>query len=234
MKVSYLINILVISDAHGRLEHIESILMKEEKIDFIIYCGDIAHYKYPYKTIHMLRSLTDIAKKYNIKRVMGVPGNIDILKHYIEFEAQETMFTNLHEKVTEYQGYFFIGFGGSTITPLNTLLEYSEETIEERLTKIAESHLKTRSNRVVLVTHVPPYGTMCDKAFSGEHIGSRAIRKIIELYKPLAVFSGHVHESRCIDRIESTIILNPGPISMGFYGIATLENEHINAFLKHV
>jgi Icc-related predicted phosphoesterase len=182
----------------------------------------------------MLRSLTDIAKKYNIKKVMGVPGNIDLLKHYIEFETQEAMFTNLHERVAEYQGYFFIGFGGPTTMPI--LFKHSEEiekTIEERLTKITQ-YLKTNSSRVVLVTHVPPYGTMCDKAFSGEHIGSRAIRKIIELYKPLAVFSGHVHESRCIDRIESTIILNPGPISMGFYGIATLENEHINAFLKHV
>ncbi len=233
VMVSYLIDILIISDAHGKLDYIVSILDKEKKIDLLIYCGDIAHYRRPYETSHLLRLLADIAKKHSIKKVMGVPGNIDVLKHYIEFEAQEKMFINLHEKIVEHQGYYFLGFGGSTITPFNTPLEYAEEIIEEKLIKIIKMH-SNNSNRTVIVTHVPPYNTMCDKAYNGEHIGSKTIRKVIEYYKPLAVFSGHVHESRCIDKIGGTLVVNPGPVAMGFYSIVKLWNTHVDAVLKQV
>uniref|UniRef100_A0A7C4FGV3 Calcineurin-like phosphoesterase domain-containing protein n=1 Tax=Ignisphaera aggregans TaxID=334771 RepID=A0A7C4FGV3_9CREN len=232
--VSYSINVLVISDAHGRLEYVKSILRKEEKTDLIIYCGDIAHYRRPSETIHLLKLLADLAKRYGVKRIMAVPGNIDILKHYAEFEVQEKIFVNLHEKAIDYQGYHFLGFGGSNITPFNTLLEYAEEVIEERLAKAVEEHLKNSSNRFVLVTHVPPHNTMCDKAYNGEHIGSKAIRRVIEYYKPLAVFSGHVHESRCVDKVGSTIVVNPGPVSMGFYSVAKLQDAHVDAVLKQV
>jgi len=75
---------------------------------------------------------------------------------------------------------------------------------------------------------------MCDKAYNGEHIGSKAIRRVIEYYKPLAVFSGHVHESRCVDKVGNTIVVNPGPVSMGFYSVAKLQDAHVDVVLKQV
>jgi Icc-related predicted phosphoesterase len=42
------------------------------------------------------------------------------------------------------------------------------------------------------------------------HVGSTAIRKLIEKYQPLLGMHGHIHESYAEDKIGSTVVLNPG------------------------
>ncbi|MEM1650139.1 MAG: hypothetical protein QXX47_04625, partial [Sulfolobales archaeon] len=73
--------------------------------------------------------------------------------------------------------------------------------------------------------HPPPYNTHLDLApmlgkdlkpvtIAGvvqyEHVGSKAVRKIIEKYQPLIGLHGHIHESGGMDRIKKTIVVNPG------------------------
>ncbi len=41
-------------------------------------------------------------------------------------------------------------------------------------------------------------------------VGSKAVRKCIEIYKPLLGLHGHVHEARGFSRIGKTLCFNPG------------------------
>jgi Icc-related predicted phosphoesterase len=43
-----------------------------------------------------------------------------------------------------------------------------------------------------------------------DRMGSRAVRKIIEKYKPLLGLHGHIHESAGFRRIGRTLCVNPG------------------------
>jgi Icc-related predicted phosphoesterase len=42
------------------------------------------------------------------------------------------------------------------------------------------------------------------------HVGSRAVAKMIEKYQPLLGLHGHIHESRGVQKIRKTTIINPG------------------------
>ncbi len=59
----------------------------------------------------------------------------------------------------------------------------------------------------VLVSHEPPYGVL-DRAWNGQHIGSRAVRELVERLKPRVVVCGHVHESPGIERVGETVVVN--------------------------
>jgi Icc-related predicted phosphoesterase len=70
-------------------------------------------------------------------------------------------------------------------------------------------------SRTIAVIHCPPFQTRCDALFSGQPIGSRALRRWIELHQPLLTLHGHIHESpkmsgAFFDRIGRTLVVNPG------------------------
>jgi len=41
-------------------------------------------------------------------------------------------------------------------------------------------------------------------------VGSTAVRQLIEEFQPLLALHGHIHESRGINRIGRTVVINPG------------------------
>ncbi|MGC8543445.1 MAG: metallophosphoesterase family protein [Vulcanisaeta sp.] len=83
----------------------------------------------------------------------------------------------------------------------------------------------------IILSHYPPYNTRVDIAWSGSHIGSRELRRIVEEAKPLAVLCGHVHEARGVDKLGNTLIVNVGPFYEGYYAIVTVDNGKVNAEL---
>jgi Icc-related predicted phosphoesterase len=76
-----------------------------------------------------------------------------------------------------------------------------------------------------LVTHAPPYETRIDQTTRGEHVGSKAVRSIINRYKPTLAISGHIHEAKGIDKLNQTILVNPGPAYDQNAAIITVEQE---------
>jgi Icc-related predicted phosphoesterase len=87
----------------------------------------------------------------------------------------------------------------------------SRTTIEEDLAKLfAQAELPT-----VLISHAPPADTCLDVINGGRHVGSVAVKKAIEKYRPHLSFHGHIHESYEITKIFAqkigrTIAINPG------------------------
>ena len=43
-----------------------------------------------------------------------------------------------------------------------------------------------------------------------EHVGSKAVREVIEEYQPMIGLHGHIHESYAKDKIGNTPVVNPG------------------------
>ena len=89
---------------------------------------------------------------------------------------------------------------------------------DEKKMEVTLQKAFTRASKpVILVSHLPPYRIL-DLATRHrvEHIGSKAVRKVIEQYKPILCVCGHVHKDggkRAF--LKDTEIIN----------IAALENE---------
>jgi len=89
-----------------------------------------------------------------------------------------------------------------------------EATLQQAFTKA--------SKPVILVSHLPPFRVL-DLATrhreKGEHIGSKAVRKIIEQFKPVLCICGHVHK----DGGKRAFLKNTEVIN-----IAALENDEVS------
>lgn len=140
------------------------------------------------------------------KPILAVTGNMDPTD--IPSKISKYLVEN---KLFEYQEFTFFGLPPSE----NTYIELPS------------------SKNLILISHYPPYGTDVDKSFIGTHIGSKLVRFLVEKYKPILVLCGHVHEARGTCKLNSTIIVNPGPLKRGYYAlIEVMSNLNINVYLK--
>ena len=85
---------------------------------------------------------------------------------------------------------------------------------------------------VLLVSHAPPANTRIDMIFNGRHVGSTAVRRIIENYQPDICVTGHIHEAKGCDSIGPTTIYNPGTLRSGGWVGIHLTNSTIRAILQ--
>jgi len=210
--------ILVMGDIHGQCPNISNYLQKNQ-VDLIILTGDITHFG-PEKVGE------DILKEICLFNTLtlAIPGNCD--QTYIYDEIENSNAINIHNKSLIIKNMGICGFGGSNPTPFNTPLEFAEIQIYSQLEKLM-SEIENQEIRI-LVTHTSPYNTRADILSSGHHAGSESVRKIIEEYQPTLNVCGHIHESKAIDKIGDTIIINPGESSKGFASIIEIENKNGN------
>ena len=149
---------------------------------------------------------------------------------------------NLHGQARLFQGEVcLIGVGGSNITPFSTPSEFSEEELHEtgsrafrqaaEFTSLAEP-LNKKKIPVLFVSHVPPRKTSVDTLRSGKHVGSTAIRKIIEHYRPNLCICGHIHEAKGEDAIDGIPVYNTGMLREGGWITITLEQSRLKAELS--
>ncbi len=145
--------------------------------------------------------------------VVAVTGNMDDQGVAVMLDRAGV---RLDGKVTNIRGVIVCGIGGLSTT------------------KDAVAVLSSASGKGVdiLVSHYPPKGTAVDLSYRGVHIGKEIIRDVILEVKPRLCLCGHVHESRGIDRVGSTLVVNPGPLSRGYYALVDLNS--LTVFLDEV
>jgi hypothetical protein len=85
-------------------------------------------------------------------------------------------------------------------------------TIEKDLGRLLQ---KAKIEKTILVSHAPPKNTALDLTAANEHVGSDALRKLIEEKKPCLVLSSHVHEAvkksgTFKQKLGETICMAPG------------------------
>lgn len=122
-----------------------------------------------------------------------------------------------------------MGLGGSTFTPFGTPSEFPESRFADWL---EDMWRKARAyRRVVLVAHNPPRDTLCDIVGDGTHVGSTAVRDFILEAQPDVCLCGHIHESRAVDRLGRTVLVNPGAFATGGYAVLQLDEGNLSVRL---
>ncbi len=172
------------------------------------------------------RWLDLLVEKINTKETLTIvmPGNDDelfidgIIKSYEDRGVVYPL-----DKVLEVEGLELVSSPYVNPTPWNTPREMDDKKLEKHLEDLL-SRLHNPS-RAIFNFHCPPYGTNLDLApkltkdlrpvaiagmIQYEHVGSKAVKKMIEKYQPVVGLHGHIHESSAIDKIGRTVVVNPG------------------------
>lgn len=218
--------LLVVSDFHGSAKAFWGAASRAEDAgaDAVVICGDITHFG----SVEEARGLFSHLDRLRLP-VYFVPGNCDPPSLVgIDMEGARCIH-GLHEV---FQDVTLVGVGGGLVSPFHTPFELTEEEVADALNRGLE-HAPIR-RWLVLVSHHPPKGTRADVASTGGHIGSVSVRRFIEEKKPHAVFCGHIHESRAVDRIGRTLVVNPGPAKHGCCALADFDDEKIRVKLDHL
>lgn len=217
--------LIVLADIHGNESLISQIAGPLKEADLVLLAGDITNFGGREDVLKIIQVLN----RYN-SQILAVHGNCDLPA--VE-EVLELMKINLDSRCKTINHINFIGIGGSLPCPGTTPNEIGESVFKD----ILESFSATGDADVpvVLVTHQPPYGTAID-AVSGSdrHTGSRSIRRFIEKYQPILTVSGHIHEGRGVDKLNNTVLVNPGPFRNGFYATIEIEGRSVKPELHSI
>ncbi len=136
----------------------------------------------------------------------------------------------------EFQGINFFGYGlSSAAEKLDMVIKKNKEIVRGRkLNKMEIARLRKAYNKIpnklksryvtrknkklptIFISHNIPNNTKLDlikdkKSYAyGKHLGSTIAREFCLKFKPTVCIGGHIHEGKGKDKIEKTIIINPG------------------------
>ena len=186
---------LTFTDVHEDHEKLQELVQRasEPDIDFVICAGDISTFGNGLKNV--LGNFNKLGKKMYV-----IPGNHE---ENLELEKILQEFPNcvyLHQQAIKIDDYILLGYGGGG---------FAQEDATFR--KIARFwYGKYNGKKIVLVTHMPPFGNKTD-FLDNNHVGSKDYRKFIERIKPKLVICGHLHETvGSVDKLGKTKVVNPG------------------------
>lgn len=208
---------LVISDLHGNLEVLDKMNEIFNQADGVIFAGDFAKFG---SEETGLPALEKLCSKHDT--IFSVIGNCDNPSFIEETEKRDI---SVEKQLVMYEGLAFAGSGGGSKFTGTTPNEKSEEELMADFKIITEQGEQEWSN-LIAVSHNPPKNTDCDKISGGIHVGSQLFTQFIEQYKPLAVVTGHIHESVGICKVGATTVINPGPLLEGKYAWLEVAKEN--------
>ena len=194
---------LVISDLHGNLEVLDKMNEVFKQADGVIFAGDFAKFG---NEETGLPALEKLCSRHDT--IFSVIGNCDNPSFIEEIEKRDI---SVEKQLVMYEGLAFAGSGGGSKFTGTTPNEKSEEELMADF-KIITEQGEQEWNNLIAVSHNPPNNTDCDKISGGIHVGSELFTQFIEQYKPLAVVTGHIHESAGICKVGVTTVINPGPL----------------------
>lgn len=198
---------LVLTDLHQKRSCLEWInrVIAEQRPDFTLFLGDITD-------MGTAEDAADIVASIG-SEVYAIPGNCDPLDMPAGIAS---VAHDMHGKRVRIGDYDLVGLGGSNITIFGTPFELEEDDIRDLLEPVAVEGM-------ILMTHVPSYGTL-DHIPGGISVGSPAVRRIVEEFRPVLALSGHIHEDRGVVEADGTVFCNPGPAKDGYCAMVTMAD----------
>ena len=151
------------------------------------------------------------------------PGNDDDMMVGDLLSASDTIINPDGQVVELAPGVTMLSLGYSNPTPWNSPRELPEDELERRLSTLATQ--LPSSGITIHNIHVPPFGTIIDQAaqldsdlrpvvhggqVSFVHVGSTAVRRVLEATQPTLGLHGHIHESPGAVKVGRTLCVNPG------------------------
>lgn len=191
--------ILAFVDLHGSLKALKRLekLAEKEKPDIILCAGDVTIFEQ--NLDYLMHKISRMKKP-----VLAVHGN-----HEEESVMKKScsLFENItfiHGRTYEFNNVLFIGWGGGGFSTKDKQLERKIKEFKKKMEKF---------DKVVLLTHAPPYNTKLDKIIE-QSCGNKTIRNFISenTNKIKVAVSGHLHEnSGAEDHVKETRVVNPSP-----------------------
>ncbi|MCQ2588911.1 MAG: metallophosphoesterase family protein [Treponema sp.] len=210
---------LVLSDLHANNEMIEKMDSLFKQADAVLFAGDFAEC---FKPETGKEALEKFCKKHDT--IFAVLGNCDNEDFLVDLDEQDICV----EKALVYEGGIGItGAGGGTKFTGKTEFERTEEEIISDFdivkNAVAETGDESLWKSLIMISHNPPKGDVCDKVNESLHAGSQQFADYIAKNQPVAVVCGHIHEGQGIEKIGETTVMNPGSMAEGCYGLLTVE-----------
>ncbi len=151
-------------------------------------------------------------------KVYMAPGNDDVLEAD-DIISDSAAVINCADKVVMVGEHEMATFCWTNPTPWDTPREKPDEELEPMLESLIAGI--RRVEWAIFNFHAPPYGYALDLApvlskdlvqamDRKEHVGSKAVAKMIKKYQPFLSLHGHIHESRGIQKAGRTTMINPG------------------------
>lgn len=211
---------LVLSDIHGDTGYIEMLDDEFAAADAVLFAGDFARDKEPETGMQILNTLV---KKHD--DIFAVIGNCDDPSFIEELEKLDV---SVQGDMLFRDGLAFAGSGGALRFTGTTANERSDDELVSDLSIVAEQESvegmpDSDWNNLILILHQPPFDTGTDKITAGISTGSKTLRAFIEKHQPLLVVTGHIHESFATAKLGKTVLINPGSLAEGRYGIVEVE-----------
>lgn len=173
--------LLLCSDLHADIAAAESIRERAADYDLLIGAGDFGNQR------RQLERCLSALFPVPCPAVL-VPGNNE---SFNELAAACRRWPNvqvLHGSGTEVQGVPIFGLGGGV--PETPFGDWSFDLSEAD----AAGLLLECPEQAILISHSPPW-ELVDQPSQGGHLGSRAVRRCLELRQPRLVVCGHIHAS---------------------------------------
>ncbi|MCF7791653.1 MAG: metallophosphoesterase family protein [Victivallales bacterium] len=217
------IKFLSVSDIHGSVNLIDNSRKSLYEADVILISGDITHFGGKKEAAEVINEFS----KYN-KNIFAVSGNCD-KPEVDEYLTEKNI--NLNKKITDIYGIKVFGLNASLKTPSSTPNEYTSDYYKT-IIKYYDS-IYPDSQPVIILTHQPPFGTVCD-LIGDFHAGCQELTDFIKKHQPLACLCGHIHEADGIDQIGKTYVMNPGRFDRGGAVLADFDLTTRNAEFSFV
>jgi len=173
------LKLLIFSDIHNDWKALDRLLAVEA--DYYFAAGDQVTWA------KGLDRCGEILSRRGDK-VYVLPGNHESAANVREM-CDRFGLHNFHKQRLRLGRWNVAGLGYSNPTPFDTPGEYSEAVLAEKLAPFASLE------PLVLICHVPPYGTALDEMRPRLHGGSTAVREFLDRVQPEHFFCGHIHEA---------------------------------------
>ena len=174
---------------------------KTEGVDLILSCGDLNPTYLEFLVTMVNRPL------------LYVRGNHDDI-----YEEKEPLGCDcIEDKIYNFHGLRILGLGGSYRYGVRNNM-YTEREMEKRISKL-RWQLKINNGFDILLTHAPAYGY--GDLEDLPHRGFECFNDLIEKYRPLYMFHGHVH--REYDAFQRERVHESGTKIINAYGSWMVE-----------
>lgn len=206
--------VFVCSDIHMAVENLNRLLAKAgQPIDAVLFAGDLTNWGSGADAKGVLSHI-------KIKPVFTLPGNLDT-PAVVNILEDQTEY--VHGQAAKLKDWTVVGFGGGSLDNPGEVL-FSEKAILEGLEPLLKN---CEGRKTLLLTHQPPAGTKLDRVGGQNHVGSHAIRQMVEKYQPAFQFCGHIHESWGEDKIGQTRCYNVASVKEGRAAILDLSQKTV-------
>ena len=208
-------------DVHLAFKAIERLAPVLATADVAVITGDLTFFGDPPDALGVVAAV-----RAHCPDVLAVTGNLDM--PWV-IDAFRTEGISLHGEGRRFDDLGVFGCGGSNITPMDTPTELEEHELRAVLER---GHATVAdAPRRLMICHTPPFDTRLDRLVNGTPVGSPAVRAFIEAHRPDVAIVGHIHESRGVDRVGHTLVLNCGALRDGGYVVVEDDGARLTAEL---